>query len=382
MFQVALFYEEECSLMVKWIIEKAYNPYILERGGETISVAAMVSFHTGGKTTMADIAMLDVRQMVAMYLKGAIQAVVIPTEYCSGWTHVITKLMKLGVDVQDVYIAKRVRGETVSEDDVGSFLTPYISSKHLEYMEFHIADHCNLKCKACEHYSGLLETPCFPNFDKFSRDMERLHQFIDDISVIRILGGEPLLNPEIEKYVVLTRRLYPKSHIVVVTNAILLPQMPESFFNTLREQHVGIWISQYIPMREKIDQIKNFLEGKKVWFHVASLATHFRMRQTLKPHDHPDREFFNCFQAHCHNLYDGKIAACFLPFTTKYFNSYFGKSLPEDGAIDLWNSSLTTEELKVRLLMPMERCRYCTDAKEVEWDRIKTPSELSDWVLE
>lgn len=65
--------------------------------------------------------------------------------------------------------------------------------------------------------------------------------------------------------------------------------------------------------------------------------------------------------------------------TTKYFNRYFGKDLTEDGAIDLYEDGLTTEQLKMRLLTPFERCRYCTPPVNVKWEQVKYPSRLSDW---
>lgn len=237
-----------------------------------------------------------------------------------------------------------------------------------------------MNCKACEHYSGLVKEPHFPKLDEFTRDFERLHEFIDDIGVIRILGGEPLLNRQVNEYIKLSRRLYPQTVINVVTNAILLPKMPEDFFKTLRQCNAGIHISFYPPLESKMPAIKQFLEAKRVRFYISPLNRTFTMKQTLKAHDRPMEIFLQCFQANCHNLYEGKIAACFLPFTTKYFNAYYGKNLPEDGALDLYDTGLTTEKLKAHLLTPFERCRYCTSPVEVEWKTISHPSPLSDWV--
>ena len=105
------------------------------------------------------------------------------------------------------------------------------------------------------------------------------------------------------------------------------------------------------------------------------------MKQTLRKTASPDY-FYRCSQSRCHNLYDGKIAACFLPFTTKYFNEYFHQHLPEDGAIDLYTPGLTTEILKTKLMQPFERCYYCQDSISVDWEQIKNPSTLADWLAE
>lgn len=287
----------------------------------------------------------------------------------------LTKLQLLGVDVDDMYITGRL-GNNI---DLMNFFEPYVSSSYLPYLEFHIADHCNMNCKYCEHYSGLVKTPKFTNLERFTRDLEQLKKFIDDIGKIRILGGEPLLNPEVGEYVKLCRRLYPLAEILVVTNAILLPKMPESFFETLRKNNTSIYISFYPPLKSKMPEIKNLLERERVNFKITGLAEKFTTKQTINKHNHGREIFLQCFQAHCHNLYEGKIAACFLPFTTKYFNEYYDKNLPEDGALDLYEDGLTTEKIKRFLLTPFERCRYCTPPVAVKWEPIKYPSPITDW---
>ncbi len=77
-------------------------------------------------------------------------------------------------------------------------------------------------------------------------------------------------------------------------------------------------------------------EKKHVKFGISPLNKEFTIKQTVSPHNDKREIFLQCIQAHCHNLYEGKIAACFLPFTTKYFNAYYNKNLPEDGALDLY----------------------------------------------
>lgn len=321
-------------------------------------------------------AVLHAEQFIALYHKKVIDKIIFPREIYTASINSLRSLRRQGVSIRDFCIANRLN----EESSLLNFIETYISAKYLPYLEFHIADHCNLNCKACSHYSGLVKEPHFPNLEKFTRDFECLHKFIDDIGKIRILGGEPLLNPEINEYIKLTRRLYPYAIIRVVTNAVLLPNMPESFFETLRKCNAGIDISFYPPLESKMPAIKRLLEEKEVKFFMYPMIKTFLMRQTLKPHNQINKIFMECGRSNCHNLYEGKIASCFLPFTTKYFNAYYGKNLPEDGALDLYDENLTTEKLKTHLLTPFERCRYCTPPVEVEWTTIKNPSPITDWV--
>ena len=373
---VAIFETGQASQIVAEIIENNFNPWLESQDVAPLKVVAYVSADKNLPFVSDNKAILHFEQYAALYRTKVIDKIILPRELFVGQTQIMSYLQLLGINVEDICLTGRLNQEIFPPN----FIEFYLSAKYLPYLEFHVADHCNLNCKACEHYSGLVKEPHFPKLEKFTRDFERLHEFIDDIGMIRILGGEPLLNPELNEYIKLSRRLYPHAIIYVVTNAILLPKMPDSFFVTMRECKAKFCISFYPPLVSKMPAIKRLLEAWGVDFWISPLNETFTMKQTLTPHNQISEMFLRCFQSHCHNLYEGKIAACFLPFTTKYFNASYGKNLPEDGALDLYSADLTTEKLKAHLLTPFERCRYCTPPVTVKWATIKEPSPITDWV--
>ena len=224
------------------------------------------------------------------------------------------------------------------------------------------------------------------NFYKYAvneKDITYFHSLIDDIGVIRILGGEPLLNIEINRYMELTRNLYPNARIYVVTNGMLLKSMPDSFYQTLEQNNILLSISFYPPMKDTMPGVLPYLDERHVNYTITPLNTEFGKKQLLEPQSDDDTimAFYKCTQKMCNNFYDGKIAACFLPFTTKYFNETFDKNLPEDGSIDIYELGLTTRKLKERLMYPFLRCRYCSAETEmIPWDVMENPTTLSDWV--
>ena len=103
-----------------------------------------------------------------------------------------------------------------------NFLEPYLSAKFLPQLEFHAADHCNLNCRGCSHFSGLVTKPTFPSLTKFEKYLIRLHELIYDIDRLYILGVEALLNSEINEYVEICRKIYPHSKLIWLTNGILI----------------------------------------------------------------------------------------------------------------------------------------------------------------
>ena len=124
---------------------------------------------------------------------------------------------------------------------------------HLCQLELHLADHCNLNCRSCDHYSPISEE-CFPAFEKVSSDMKKLSEITNaNIDNILLLGGEPLLNKDIEKYVVMVRDLFPNSNIQIVTNGILLKKQSEEFYDCC-DKEVEKVLEEY---QNGIDIIKN-----------------------------------------------------------------------------------------------------------------------------
>ena len=116
------------------------------------------------------------------------------------------------------------------EEDVGFndiFIEVDSSKPVLNYVECHISYHCNLKCKGCSHFSNIAE-PEFPNFEQFQNDMQRLGELFRNIEKIRLLGGEPLLNPELPKYIECCRKIFPLCDMRVVTNGLLIPTVSQS----------------------------------------------------------------------------------------------------------------------------------------------------------
>lgn len=379
MFRVAVYGTGQVGTIMRCVIEDGYTKVAQKHGGEGMEVAAFVADQGEQAPVVDGIAVLDLPRFHALYAKGLLQGLVLPRESFFGMSNPLRSLLQLGVDIQDIYVANRVTSSEFREQELLSFFVPYLGAKHLPYLEFHVADHCNLGCKACTHYSGLVSTPHVPNLSQFAKDMEQLHSFVDDIGMIRILGGEPLLNPEINEYMALSRKWYPYAVICVVTNGLRLLDMPEKFFRAMQDYRVHIHLSCYPPAKHRVPQIEERLGMYGITCIAAPLTQKFEMTQALESSGDTGY-FYRCSQAGCHNLYEGKIAACPLPFMTKYFNAYFKKDLPEDGMIDLYDAAMTTEELKARLLKPFGRCSYCHPPVMVDWQQIQRPSVLSDWV--
>ena len=93
-------------------------------------------------------------------------------------------------------------------------------------LEYHLAHGCNLSCQQCSHYSnfrlaGAMPTPhdARAEFELWSKRL-RPHRFA-------LLGGEPLLNPNLIDHLHLARECWPTSNLMLVTNGFFFDRHPD-----------------------------------------------------------------------------------------------------------------------------------------------------------
>ena len=123
-------------------------------------------------------------------------------------------------------------------------------SSDLLYLETHVADICNLKCRGCMHFSNIAIHPNYPDLQEFERDFSRLSELFSNIFIIRLMGGEPLLNPKLHDYIKVVRQYFPAAELRIVTNGLLIPKQPDDLWEVMRECHAAMDISPYPPTME------------------------------------------------------------------------------------------------------------------------------------
>src|SRR5262249_58572664 len=87
--------------------------------------------------------------------------------------------------------------------------------------EFHIAEHCNLRCRSCAHLSPALPKH-FVDPDALASDLTALARSYQ-VTVLRLLGGEPLLHPNLLDIMMAVRESHIAEKIEITTNGVLLP---------------------------------------------------------------------------------------------------------------------------------------------------------------
>ena len=136
------------------------------------------------------------------------------------------------------YLNKKI---SVLEDKLKK-ITP---KAYLEQFEIHITDHCNLNCKSCSHWAPVADE-FYISIENFTKDLTRMKELTQAyVDRVVLLGGEPLLHPQIIELIEITSNLFPKSEIIILTNGILVNKMDEKFWQALKDNNVKLETTQY-----------------------------------------------------------------------------------------------------------------------------------------
>lgn len=143
-------------------------------------------------------------------------------------------------------------------------LSEYTDRQEFDTIEFHVTDKCNLNCRHCSMFSGLVKKNVLPDVVQYENDLKRFRSAFRSLKRVKLLGGEPLLNPELQTYIEITRRIYPYTQILIITNGLLLTTMNHDLIHCIVTNNVEIVVSYYMPLNPLIDDIHQFLYSNHI----------------------------------------------------------------------------------------------------------------------
>ena len=254
-------------------------------------------------------------------------------------------------------------------------------SVYLDYLEIQITDFCNLNCKGCSHCAGLAQKGSHVPVDSFERDLIRLKTLFPKIDKIRILGGEPFLNPDLDKYFEIAADLYEDADVRVVTNGLLCLKRAPDFYQKMRKMDIGLDITVYPPTLKYLEQIKEMLDSYEIRYQCTDIIKRFVRRINLEGTSDMQSAFRDCTSKGCTFLRDGILSLCPLPIIADTFCDYFGINIDTSaGKINLYDETLTAEGVFCFLNSPNLMCCYCSVPEYFDWEAGNMPAQ-EDWVV-
>lgn len=200
----------------------------------------------------------------------------------------------------------------------------------LPFVETMITQVCNLSCVGCTNYSDLKHS----GYVSWDTGKKQIQAWLERIKIedFGIMGGEPLINPDVNKWLIGVRELLPDSQIRFTTNGELLhknldivklahdlgnvvfkitvhrqQKIIEETIENIFRQYDWEPVTEYGINRFKTTNNFRFQINRPTQF----LKTYKNNYNDMLPYDsNPDKSFAICVQQKCPLLYDGKIYKC------------------------------------------------------------------------
>jgi hypothetical protein len=239
---------------------------------------------------------------------------------------------------------------------------------HSNKLEYNLVDHCNLSCRECSHLSPYLRKHALP-FEVFERDLRQVAS-VFRVQRFRFVGGEPLLNQDILRFIATVRDSAIAPKIEIASNGVLVPRAPDALFDAIDSLSLSIYPSARCTP-EEMRTIEARCRAHNVTLKV-DFIDRFRRMQVREPiaDDKLVHSIFNsCLIAHtwgCQTFYDGHFYLCSRPIYSDSFIEKLGLERQELRTRD--GLTLHEPDLRARLLAylkspaPLNACRYCLGA--------------------
>lgn len=251
--------------------------------------------------------------------------------------------------------------------------------------EVHLTDHCNLNCQMCDHFSPIAEKS-FLSPSSYEADVMRLGNIFDhQATYIRLLGGEPLLHPQVSQFFFISRTHFPCCPLELYTNGLLLLTQPEDFWIACRKFSVKIVVTKY-PVDFDYNAAEKLAQRYQVEFvytndHTEAVKTSWHLPLDMTGGQDPDSSYKKCDMGNiCVFLKDGRLYPCTVAPNALHFNRYFCQKLETSDKDSINIYTTDANEILEFLARPIPFCRYCNiDARQenIPWEISK--KNISEW---
>jgi cyclic pyranopterin phosphate synthase len=237
---------------------------------------------------------------------------------------------------------------------------------HAISLEANITRHCINHCASCSHASPFAR-PYFMQSDQLAKDLATLKPFFH-AGVFSILGGEPLLHPQICNFLDVIIGSGIADTVEVLTNGSLLERMPEAFWPKLDRLVVSAYTGKFTASIRKLVEERARQHG--FFFGVREYDAFYK--QFKHQPDDGVNSFKSCpWKKRCWTVHDGHFFLC--PQAAFFPDSFMGLPQITDGlSLD---EKLTEETLLafINRSDPLCTCRICDSYSELRpWHEVTT----------
>lgn len=242
-----------------------------------------------------------------------------------------------------------------------------------------VVNHCNLNCKGCDHFAPLAKEK-YPNVEQYEILLKRLKHILHDRKVLRfnLMGGEPLLHPQIEDFCRITREIFPESQVCLVTNGLLL-KAKQNLKNICEEYDVKIKITNYHDKNKKFYKTNLDEKGQYDTYKYCNNRS-MNVNEIKKNVSEEMFDFYTDFPCTQLNM-NGDYFSCIIPANVHLLNDYFGtefKPMENEDYVNIFSIDDAQPIIDMNKKDKISFCRYCAKRDIVDWG-ISDKNE-SEWI--
>ncbi len=222
-------------------------------------------------------------------------------------------------------------------------------------LEAHVVDHCNLTCAECCSLSPMLPHWQVDPAD-LAADLAIARGFLAP-SVFKLVGGEPLLHPDLVELVAVVRRSGIAPRISITTNGLLLDRAPDALWEAIDALTISVY-----PRPALTAAAIAAAEERGARFGVAlnwkQQDEFVVMNRTEPTTDEAETRaiFDSCWiRERCHMLRSGRFYTCTRP---PHFGAYHRSDFTGDG-VALHGLDTTSLHAYLTSDQPLASCAHC-----------------------
>ncbi|MCL2349692.1 MAG: radical SAM protein [Planctomycetaceae bacterium] len=246
------------------------------------------------------------------------------------------------------------------------------SREKIHSLEINVALACNLKCEYCSHLGRFMKG--ILSWEEIELWYQSWNQKILP-GCVRILGGEPLLHPDLERILRETKEYWPDSRMELVTNGLLLHKSSPELLSLIQDISCQVKVTKHFddPGYNKLFD-RGIAVLRQYAIEPAVEQSHLRWRKCyqIDPEDNakpfqsdPQKAWENCFiKNFCTTLFDNKLYRCSIL-------GCFAYARQKGFVLESWNVALEYQPLShhcsredIRAMMNQGACTQCSICPE------------------
>lgn len=131
-----------------------------------------------------------------------------------------------------------------------------------------ITEFCSLKCKYCGEFTPYFEHPKHYDVDVCIKSIQNLSKVVEKVDHITIIGGEPLLHPQLQTLLENIVDIENVGYFEVVSNGTIIPTEELSQLLGKYNPKLQLAVTAYGTLNTKLDEIKVMCEKYNVKFRM------------------------------------------------------------------------------------------------------------------